>query len=381
MRFILSIFLFAALIFGNQKITNPETGEGISLYNKSWAVIIGINKYEKTRKLNYAVQDANSIRSMLISEYLFPGSNIKMLTDDQATREAIRESIYDVIQKAGEDDQILIFFAGHGETEVLPTGGEMGYLLPVEGDPSKLYLTALPMSEIKSIAGMTRARHVLFLVDACYGGLATIDARGLKPSTVGYLDKITRGKARQIITAGSRGEEVIEKAEWGHSAFTRNILRGLENLMADYNNDGAVTAEELGVYLKDKVTIDSEQLQTPQIRRFESGDGEFVFAYKGNAQKTAMSSSQSKTEIALDYEKLAEEILGHPYGLADRFNIPLLIHAPGDYKGEITNIAGQIDIMPTVANLLGVSLENNLHFGHDLLNYEYHDVFFIEQDY
>jgi len=103
-------------------MTNPQTGEEVSLYNKSWAVIIGINKYEKTRKLNYAVQDANSIRSMLISEYLFPGSNIKMLTDDQATREAIRESIYDVIQNAGEDDQILIFFAGHGETEALPTG-------------------------------------------------------------------------------------------------------------------------------------------------------------------------------------------------------------------------------------------------------------------
>ena len=125
MRFILSIFLFTTIIFGNKKITNPQTGEEVSLYNKSWAVIIGINKYEKTRKLNYAVQDANSIRSMLISEYLFPGSNIKMLTDDQATREAIRESIYDVIQKAGEDDQILIFFAGHGDTEVLPTGGEM----------------------------------------------------------------------------------------------------------------------------------------------------------------------------------------------------------------------------------------------------------------
>jgi len=309
MRFILPTLLFATLSFGDQIITNSKTGEKLSLYNKSWAVIIGINKYKNTRELNYAVQDAESIKSMLIADYKFPESNIKMLTNDQATRETIRESIYDVIQKASEDDQILIFFAGHGETEVLPTGGEMGYLLPVEGEPSKLYLTALPMSEIKSIANMTRAKHVLFLVDACYGGLATIDARGLKPSTSGYLDKITRGKARQIITAGSKGEEVIEKAEWGHSVFTRNILRGLKNLMADINSDGAVTAEELGVYLKDKVTIDSEQLQTPQIRRFESGDGEFVFAYEGKSNKTSMPSSQSIAEITLDYEKLAEEIV------------------------------------------------------------------------
>ena len=112
MRFILTLFLFTVFIFGNQKITNPETGEELLLYKNSWAVIIGINKYEKTRKLNYAVQDADSIRSMLISQYLFPGSNIKMLTDDQATKEAIRESIYDVIQKAGEDERWPQ--AGHG---------------------------------------------------------------------------------------------------------------------------------------------------------------------------------------------------------------------------------------------------------------------------
>ena len=48
MRFMLPIFLFAALIFGNQKITKPKTGEELSLYNKSWAVIIGIDEYDKT---------------------------------------------------------------------------------------------------------------------------------------------------------------------------------------------------------------------------------------------------------------------------------------------------------------------------------------------
>ena len=38
-------------------------------------------------------------------------------------------------------------------------------------------------------------------------------------------------KARQIITAGGRGEKVIEKSEWGHSAFTKNLLSGLVGMM------------------------------------------------------------------------------------------------------------------------------------------------------
>jgi lipoteichoic acid synthase len=72
----------------------------------------------------------------------------------------------------------------------------------------------------------------------------------------------------------------------------------------------------------------------------------------------------------IDDKRLIEELLGHPYGLVDRFNIPLLIHVPGDYKGENDNLGGQIDIMPTVTNLLGISLEDHIHFGNDLLNYE-----------
>jgi lipoteichoic acid synthase len=54
-----------------------------------------------------------------------------------------------------------------------------------------------------------------------------------------------------------------------------------------------------------------------------------------------------------------------------RFNIPLFIHAPNLKKGEvIQQVGGQMDIMPTVANLLGISLknENFVHFGQDLMN-------------
>ncbi|MEX2461319.1 MAG: LTA synthase family protein [Paenibacillaceae bacterium] len=54
-----------------------------------------------------------------------------------------------------------------------------------------------------------------------------------------------------------------------------------------------------------------------------------------------------------------------------RFNIPLFIHAPNLPQGEvISQVGGQLDIMPTVANLLGISLkdENFVHFGQDLMN-------------
>ena len=77
-------------------------------------------------------------------------------------------------------------------TESLPSGGEMGYLVPYDGDLDDLYLSAVPMKELRNLSDRFDARHVLFLVDACYGGLAAVGTRGLSTKVAGYYDKIFR---------------------------------------------------------------------------------------------------------------------------------------------------------------------------------------------
>ncbi|GGA47509.1 LTA synthase family protein [Paenibacillus physcomitrellae] len=60
-----------------------------------------------------------------------------------------------------------------------------------------------------------------------------------------------------------------------------------------------------------------------------------------------------------------------------RFNIPFIIHLPGEQQGQkVDQVGGQLDMMPTIANLLGVSLQQEQFtaFGHDLLNID-HNVF------
>ncbi|MGF7046523.1 phosphoglycerol transferase MdoB-like AlkP superfamily enzyme [Paenibacillus sp. DS2015] len=63
--------------------------------------------------------------------------------------------------------------------------------------------------------------------------------------------------------------------------------------------------------------------------------------------------------------------LGIPYdNQISRFNIPLFIHVPNQ-KGQVVELTGgQLDIMPTISNLLGISLkkEQFTAFGRDLLN-------------
>ena len=134
MRFILPIFLFAALIFGKQKFTDPKTGEEISLYNKSWAVIIGIDEYENEKPLSYCVADANSIQSILINNFDFNPDHVTKLTNQEASLQGIRNAFNRIIKEAGKDDRVLIYFAGHGFTDDLPDGGEIGYLAPVDAE-------------------------------------------------------------------------------------------------------------------------------------------------------------------------------------------------------------------------------------------------------
>ena len=198
---------------------------------------------------------------------------------------------------------MIIYFAGHGETMDLPEGGEMGYLLPVDADDD-LFVSAIAMDDLKRISLMSKAKHLLYLIDACYGGIAAVGSRSLDAKTTpNYIDKITRNKARQVITAGGRGEKVIEKPEWGHSAFTLNLNRGLKDGNADMNGDGYITANELGLFLNEKVTIDSENQQTPQYGRMTSQEGEFVFIYSENTvinENIGIADKDEKMDLILD---------------------------------------------------------------------------------
>lgn len=65
---------------------------------------------------------------------------------------------------------------------------------------------------------------------------------------------------------------------------------------------------------------------------------------------------------------LMAEIHGREYGYADMINIPLLILGEGIEPEVSSHTGGQVDLLPTIANLLGISLEEQIHFGQDMVN-------------
>ena len=129
-----------------------------------------------------------------MDNYGFKDENITYITDEDATKENILDGFSDLLEKAGEKDRVVVFYAGHGETYKLPSGGDMGYLIPVDGNVDNLYRSSIPMKSVYDIAEMSYAKHILYLVDACYGGL-TLATRGLgREQTPEYLKKMTKEK-------------------------------------------------------------------------------------------------------------------------------------------------------------------------------------------
>jgi uncharacterized caspase-like protein len=256
-------------------------------YRTSWALLVGVNTYPHLPaqyQLNYAVNDVQELKEVLIEQYQFPRENITILTNEQATHENLRQVMGQFADpdQVGLNDRVLVYFSGHGQTVNLPQGGEIGFILPYDAkvnpqevnNPSPYYTTCLGMDELKRLSDLIPAKHVLFLMDACYSGLAISGTKGLKPSIPHYLDTVAKLRARQMITGGLAGEQATEKSEWGHGAFTYKLLEALRTGVADTNQDGVITGLELAGHLRNVVPKIAPQ--TPQFGYFE-GEGEFLF--------------------------------------------------------------------------------------------------------
>jgi uncharacterized caspase-like protein len=245
-----------------------------ALYGKSFAVVIGINQYEKWPGLEFGVADANAVKNTLQKTGF---DDITLIMDKEATqRRILTELFHRLPEKVGRNDRVLFYFAGHGQTEVLPDGGKKGYIIPVDAETDSYASSAVSMEQIRSLSSRIAAKHIFYVMDCCYSGLGLNRSAGVWPGISDYLRKVSAMRVVQIITAGGQGEQVQERE--GHGLFTSYFIKAIEG-EADLDKDNVVTGTELGAYLRPAVSNASGQAQTPLFGRLE-GEGEFLFFVK-----------------------------------------------------------------------------------------------------
>jgi hypothetical protein len=247
-----------------------------------WAVVVGINDYSNFPKLKFAVNDAKAVYRYLNENNRVPSENIFLLIDKQASIQNLRNILGTKLKaSAGEKDMVIIYFAGHGSTErdtLSPDGdGLEKYLLAADSDPKDLYSTALPMREVGHLFSRIKSERLVFLLDSCYSGASggrTVENYGFRANISDkFLERISTGRGKIIITASSANEVSAEKEELQHGVFTYFLLEGLKG-SADTDSDKIITVDEIYRYVSEKVPKATAQEQHPVKRG--SLEGELV---------------------------------------------------------------------------------------------------------
>jgi len=285
--FLFLLFLFFSFLFPQQRsfkvVAKSNTGETVNLYKDLYALVIGVSDYQYGwPDLPNAVRDADEIGDVL-SDLGFKVTRVKDPTKNELMT-AFDDFIFNVGQ--GKDNCLVIFFAGHGHTEKLAYGDDMGYIVPRDApnpdeDMSGFKFKAIDMQTVEAYARRIEAKHALFLFDSCFSGAIFNISRAKPPLYISYK---TARQVRQFITAGGADETVPD-----NSIFKKQFIEALQG-EADRNEDGYVTGTELGEFLQEKVVVYSREAQHPQygkIRDPSLDKGDIVFKLKTEPAITA----------------------------------------------------------------------------------------------
>jgi formylglycine-generating enzyme required for sulfatase activity len=253
-----------------------ETGAELDLYDESRALVIGVSDYTAGwRDLPGISADVEQVSAVLAAQ----GFGVERLPNP--THAQLDAALRRFISGPGlrERNRLLVYFAGHGYTETLGDGRDLGYVVPADAPLPERNLQlfserALSMNELKAFALRIRAKHALFVFDSCFSG-SIFEARSAR-RTPPTIESKTAAPVRQFITAGTKLQEVPDD-----SIFRRYFVRAFAQREGDLNDDGFITGEELGMYLAGRVASDSRDTQTPRygkIRNVRLNLGDFVFA-------------------------------------------------------------------------------------------------------
>jgi len=243
-------------------------------FGKYYALVIGNNNYGKLPKLSTPIADAEAIAGVLKDKY---GFTVTLLKD--ANRYDILEALNQMREKLTEQDNLLVYYAGHGELDKV---NQRGNWLPVDAEPDST-ANWIPNVQVTDILNQMSARHVLLVVDSCFSGTLTRSAltrleAGKSPEAWANWVKLMNGKrSRTALTSGGIAP-VLDAGAAGHSIFAKALLDALGK------NSGVIEGQRLHQELASSVAYAAGSFNVDQVPEYapiksaghEAGDFFFV---------------------------------------------------------------------------------------------------------
>jgi hypothetical protein len=250
-------------------------------FGSYYALIIGNDNYRHMTDLRTARNDARAVERVLREKY---GFNTQLLLD--ADRYTMLSALNKLMRELTENDNLLIYYAGHGE---LDSVNLRGYWLPVdaEQDSTTNWISNVTVTDMLNVMS---AKHVLVVADSCYSGALT---RSSVPRLQGGMSveaktewyrAMNNARARAALTSGGV-KPVLDSGGGEHSIFAQAFLEVLQQ------NDGILESYTLYRHVQTKVKSRGAALRTEQnpqyapIKYAGHEAGEFLFTPVGSAGK------------------------------------------------------------------------------------------------
>ncbi|HWT01786.1 MAG TPA: caspase family protein [Pyrinomonadaceae bacterium] len=207
---------------------------------KDYALLIATDDYKVWDDLSNPVRDAETIANDLQRIY---GFEIDPQTD--VLKNPTKKQILDALRriKARQyqpDDQLFIFFAGHGHfNESL----KEGYLIAADSlkpDEDEFGESYLPHSRLRTILDSIECRHILLVIDACFSGTfdEEVARRGNEPeyeerTNMEFIWEIMQHKTRRYMTSGGKVYTPDGRPGY-HSPFASKLIDALRGYGGKY---------------------------------------------------------------------------------------------------------------------------------------------------
>ncbi len=243
----------------------------LDMDRKDLALIFATDRYEEWDDLVNPIDDAHSIAKELEDNY---GFRVEIV--ENATKEQVWEKIRDYADLSYHpQDQLMIFFAGHGHYD--ETFGE-GYVVPTNAKRNDVSKTSyISHNRLRSNIDNIKCKHLLLAMDVCFGG--TFDpvlsrSRALEDYSVPSNEMVVRKlsmRTRKYITSGGK-EYVSDGIPGQHSPFAAKMIKSLRTRGGE---DRVLTLSELKSGMENLILL-------PRFGSFGSDEpgSDFVFIAK-----------------------------------------------------------------------------------------------------
>ncbi len=232
-------------------------------FGRYFALIIGNQDYLFLDDLRSPKRDGERLKEILETKY---GFSTLFLSD--ANEKSILNTINDFYDQIGEKDNLLIYYAGHGNiSRSEQSRTERGYWLPVDASRENIS-NWINNSVISDHLDRLKARSVLVISDSCYAGyLGSAKSPFLfgvssKADSKQVVEAGLKRRSRVVISSGGV-KPVLDGSNQTHSVFAGALIEVLEQ------NEGALKDSSLFAQLSVNVRKRSDavvETQTPEMK-------------------------------------------------------------------------------------------------------------------